>query len=138
MRCARAGCALAMWRPSTTEASAILWNRKKDVITSGGFNVYPKEIEATLLDHPAVRDVAVIGVPNDKWGESVKAVVVTDPAVPIEAAELIAWVKGRKGSILAPKTVDFTEYISVTPVGKHDKSALRAIHRGPGRDRLVK
>ncbi|MDQ2728150.1 MAG: hypothetical protein M3Y91_09890 [Actinomycetota bacterium] len=65
-------------------------DRKKDMIISGGFNVYPKEVEATLFSHPAVRDVCVIGVPDDKWGEAVKAVVVTDPDTTVEASELIA------------------------------------------------
>jgi fatty-acyl-CoA synthase len=111
-------------------------DRKKDMIISGGFNVYPKEVEATLFSHPAVKDVAVIGVPDDKWGESVKAVVVRDPSVQVDAAELIAYVRERKGPVLAPKTVDFTEAIPLTAVGKHDKPALRAAYWG-GRDRGV-
>ncbi|HEY2204415.1 MAG TPA: AMP-binding protein [Pseudonocardia sp.] len=111
-------------------------DRKKDMIISGGFNVYPKEIESTLFGHPAVKDVAVIGVPDDKWGESVKAVVVSDPDHPVQAAELIAFVKERKGPVLAPKTVDFVEAIPLTAVGKHDKPALRSAHWG-GRDRGV-
>ncbi|MGQ0479802.1 MAG: AMP-binding protein [Pseudonocardia sp.] len=111
-------------------------DRKKDMIISGGFNVYPKEIESALFGHPAVKDVAVIGVPDDKWGESVKAVVVTDPSSPVDAGELIAWVRERKGPVLAPKTVDFVEAIPLTAVGKHDKPALRARHWG-GRDRGV-
>ena len=111
-------------------------DRKKDMIISGGFNVYPKEVEATLFSHPAVKDVAVIGVPDDKWGESVKAVVVRDPAVQVDAAELIAFVRERKGPVLTPKSVDFLEAIPLTAVGKHDKPALRAAHWG-GRDRGV-
>ena len=111
-------------------------DRKKDMIISGGFNVYPKEVEATLFSHPAVKDVAVIGVPDDKWGESVKAVVVRDPSVPVEAAELIAFVRDRKGPVLTPKTVDFVDAIPLTAVGKHDKPALRSAHWG-GRDRGV-
>jgi fatty-acyl-CoA synthase len=111
-------------------------DRKKDMIISGGFNVYPKEVETTLFGHPAVKDVAVIGVPDDKWGESVKAVVVVDGSTPVDAAELIAFVKDRKGPVLAPKTVDFVDAIPLTPVGKHDKPALRAAHWG-GRDRGV-
>ena len=111
-------------------------DRKKDMIISGGFNVYPKEVEATLFGHPAVKDVAVIGVPDDKWGESVKAVVVRDPSVQVEASELIAFVRERKGPVLTPKTVDFVEAIPLTAVGKHDKPALRSAHWG-GRERGV-
>jgi fatty-acyl-CoA synthase len=111
-------------------------DRKKDMIISGGFNVYPKEVEATLFSHPAVKDVAVIGVPDDKWGESVKAVVVLDPSATVEAKELIAYVRDRKGPVLTPKTVDFVDAIPLTAVGKHDKPALRSAHWG-GRDRGV-
>lgn len=111
-------------------------DRKKDMIISGGFNVYPKEVEATLFAHPAVRDACVIGVPDDKWGEAVKAVVVADPAVPVRSEELITWVKERKGSVLAPKTVDFLDAIPLTAVGKHDKPALRSSYWG-GRERGV-
>jgi len=108
-------------------------DRKKDLIISGGFNVYPKEVETALFSHPAVRDACVIGVPDDKWGEAVKAVVVADA---IDAAELIAWVRERKGPVLAPKTVDFVDALPLTAVGKHDKPALRAAYWGD-RDRAV-
>jgi fatty-acyl-CoA synthase len=111
-------------------------DRKKDMIISGGFNVYPKEVESTLFGHPAVKDVAVIGVPDDKWGESVKAVVVRDPEIPVDDAELIAYVRSRKGPVMTPKTVDFVDAIPLTAVGKHDKPALRAAHWG-GRARGV-
>jgi fatty-acyl-CoA synthase len=111
-------------------------DRKKDMIISGGFNVYPKEVEATLFAHPAVRDVCVIGVPDDRWGEAVKAVVVVDRETMVGEAELIAWVKDRKGSVLAPKTVEFRDEIPLTAVGKHDKPALRSAY-WRGRDRGV-
>ena len=111
-------------------------DRKKDMIISGGFNVYPKEVESTLFGHPAVKDVAVIGVPDEKWGESVKAVVVKDPDVQADEAELIAYVRGRKGAVMTPKTVDFVDAIPLTAVGKHDKPALRSQYWG-GRDRGV-
>lgn len=111
-------------------------DRKKDMIISGGFNVYPKEVEATLFAHPAVRDACVIGVPDEKWGEAVKAVVVTDPDVAVRPDELISWVKERKGGVLAPKTVDVVNAIPLTAVGKHDKPALRSAYWG-AHDRAV-
>jgi fatty-acyl-CoA synthase len=111
-------------------------DRKKDMIISGGFNVYPKDVEAALFAHPAVRDACVIGVPDDKWGEAVKAVVVVDPSVPVDAAELQKWVKERKGAVNSPKSVDFVDAIPLTAVGKHDKPTLRAQYWG-GRTRAV-
>ncbi len=111
-------------------------DRKKDMIISGGYNVYPKEVEAALFTHPAVRDACVIGVPDDKWGEAVKAVVVLDPSVSVDAKELIEWVKAAKGSVNTPKTVDFVDAIPLTAVGKHDKPTLRKQYWG-GRTRAV-
>jgi fatty-acyl-CoA synthase len=99
-------------------------DRKKDMIISGGFNVYPKEVEQVLFSHPAVADACVVGVPDEKWGEAVKALVV--PGAPVAADELIDHVKERKGSVLAPKTIDFVDAIPLTSVGKHDKKAVRA------------
>ncbi len=100
-------------------------DRKKDMIISGGFNVYPKEVEQVLFAHPAVADVCVIGVPDEKWGEAVKAVVVPAVGAEPEADELVALVKERKSSVMAPKSIDFVEAIPLTTVGKHDKKALR-------------
>jgi fatty-acyl-CoA synthase len=101
-------------------------DRTKDMIITGGFNVYPREIEDILSEHPAVAQVAVIGAPHPKWGEAVKAVVVLRPGQAAEAAELIALVAARKGSFQAPKAVQFVEAIPQTPVGKPDKKAVRA------------
>ncbi|WP_026909866.1 AMP-binding protein [Patulibacter minatonensis] len=98
-------------------------DRKKDMLISGGFNVYPKEVESCLFQHPKVRDVCVIGVPDEKWGEAVKAIVVTDGEV--DPKELMLWVKERKGSVMTPKSVDRVDAIPLTAVGKHDKPALR-------------
>ncbi|HME02271.1 MAG TPA: AMP-binding protein, partial [Solirubrobacteraceae bacterium] len=111
-------------------------DRKKDMIVSGGFNVYPKEVEQTLFAHPAVRDVCVVGVPDEKWGEAVKAVVVMDPDAATTDTELIEFVKARKGSVLAPKSVDFVEAIPLSSLGKHDKKALRETYWA-GRERAV-
>src|SRR5688500_11555362 len=101
-------------------------DRKKDMIVSGGFNVFPREVEDVLSTHPAVAAAAVIGVPAAKWGEAVKAVVVLRPDASVVPEELMALVKDQKGSPHAPKTVDFVDSIPVSPLGKPDKKALRA------------
>jgi fatty-acyl-CoA synthase len=115
-------------------------DRKKDMIVSGGFNVFPREIEDVLSTHPTVAAAAVIGVPDEKWGEAVKAIVVlrTGGAVsPDElAAELAALVKERKGSHHAPKSVEFADALPLTAVGKPDKQALRQRYWS-GADRKV-
>jgi fatty-acyl-CoA synthase len=101
-------------------------DRKKDMIVTGGFNVFPREIEDVISAHPAVANVAVIGVPDDRWGEAVTAVVVRRPGASVEADELIDLVKQAKGSVQAPKSVDFADEIPLSPLGKADKKALRA------------
>ncbi|MCM3885562.1 AMP-binding protein [Frankia sp. R82] len=111
-------------------------DRKKDMIVSGGFNLFPREIEDVISRHPAVAAVAVVGVPDDKWGEAVKAVVVPRPGQTVDTAELIALVKQHKGSHHAPKSIDLVEAIPVSPLGKPDKKALRAQYWA-GADRLV-
>ena len=100
-------------------------DRAKDMIVSGGFNVFPKEVEDVLHEHPAVAAAAVIGVPDEKWGEAVKAVVVLKPGFTATEKELIQLCKEKKGSIMTPKSVDFREAIPVTPLGKADKKVLR-------------
>lgn len=107
-------------------------DRKKDMIITGGFNVYPREVEDVISTHPAVSAVAVIGVPDERWGESVKAVVVRRPGESVEADELIALVKDAKGSVQAPKSVDFIDAIPLSALGKPDKKALRAQYWGDG------
>jgi len=106
-------------------------DRKKDMIVSGGFNVFPREVEDVLSAHPAVAQVAVIGVPDARWGEAVKALIVLRPATPGDAAladELVELVRQAKGPVQAPKSVDFVASIPLTPVGKPDKKALRELH----------
>ncbi len=105
-------------------------DRKKDMIVSGGFNVFPREIEDVLTTHPSVSAAAVIGVPDEKWGEAVKAVVVARPGETIDAEALRGLVKERKGSVYAPKTVDVVEALPLTAVGKADKKVLRAQYWG--------
>jgi fatty-acyl-CoA synthase len=101
-------------------------DRTKDMIVSGGFNIYPREIEDILGEHPAVAQVAVIGVPHAKWGEAVKALVVVRQGETAKVEELIAMVAERKGSFQAPKFVEFIDAIPQTALLKTDKKALRA------------
>ena len=105
-------------------------DRSKDMIVSGGFNVFPREVEDVLTTHPAVAAAGVIGVPDDTWGEAVKAVVVLRPGMHVEAAELIALVREAKGPVQAPKSVDFVASLPLTGLGKPDKKALRAKYWG--------
>jgi fatty-acyl-CoA synthase len=101
-------------------------DRKKDLIISGGFNVYPKEIEDVLAMHPAVAMSAVIGVRHARWGEAVKAIVVLRSGESASTEELIAFVRERKGPHHAPKSVAFVDDLPLTAVGKPDKRTLRA------------
>ena len=105
-------------------------DRKKDMIITGGFNVYAREVEDVIVEQPGVRQAAVIGVPDPKWGETVKAVVVLEPGATITAEEIIAAVRSRKGAVQAPKSVEFIDAIPVTPIGKPDKKALRVQFAG--------
>jgi len=101
-------------------------DRKKDMIISGGFNVYPSEVEQVIWSHAAVRDCAVIGVPDEKWGEAVKAVVELNAGQRVGADELIALCKEKLGPVKTPKSVDFVESLPRSPVGKVLKKDLRA------------
>lgn len=103
-------------------------DRKKDMIVTGGFNVFPSEIENVIATHPSVAQVAVFGVPDEKWGEAVKAAVVLRPGATGDAAQLIALVREHKGPVQAPKMVAFIDAIPQTAVGKPDKKALRQNH----------
>jgi len=101
-------------------------DRTKDMIISGGFNIYPREVEDALMAHHAVASAAVIGIPDDKWGEAVKAFVVLKPGADTSATELQAHVKGKRGAPWSPKTIDFVDTIPVTGLGKIDRKVLRA------------
>lgn len=100
-------------------------DRKKDMIISGGFNVYPSEVEQVIWSHPAVRDCAVIGVPDADWGEAVKAVVELNSGRIVTADELTALCKEKLGSVKTPKTIDFVTELPRSPVGKVLKKDLR-------------
>src|SRR5215470_8064697 len=101
-------------------------DRKIDMIISGGVNIYPAEIEACLHGHPAVRDAAVIGVPDDQWGESVKAVVALQPGASATEQELIDWCRGRIADYKRPRSVDFLPELPRDQAGKLLKRSIRA------------
>jgi len=101
-------------------------DRIKDMIISGGENIYPAEIESVLAGHPGVADVAVIGVPDDTWGESVKAIVIVRQGVSLTAAELIDWSHARLAGYKRPRSIDFVDAIPRNPSGKILKKELRA------------
>jgi acyl-CoA synthetase (AMP-forming)/AMP-acid ligase II len=111
-------------------------DRKKDMIVTGGMNVFPAQVEALLSTHPAVAQCAVIGVPDDRWGEEVTAFCVLRQGQQAGERELIELVKASKGSVWAPKRVLFTGQLPTTPTGKVDKKALRAPY-WKGRERGV-
>ncbi len=111
-------------------------DRTKDMIISGGFNIYPREVEDALMAHEAVASAAVIGIPDDKWGEAVKAFVVLKPGASVEVRELQEHVKHRRGAPWSPKSIDFLDAIPVTGLGKLDRKLLRAPY-WQGRTRAV-
>ena len=100
-------------------------DRIKDMIVSGGENIYPAELEGVLAGHPAVADVAVIGVPDDKWGETVKAIVVKKPGSELSEDELIDWSRDKLAGFKRPRSVDFIDVIPRNPSGKILKRKLR-------------
>jgi long-chain acyl-CoA synthetase len=107
-----------------------IYDRVKDMIVSGGENIYPAEVESALFGHPAVADVAVIGVPDERWGEAVKAVVVKKPDAEVTTAELIGWARERIAGYKLPKSVDFAEALPRNPTGKILKRELRRPYWG--------
>jgi acyl-CoA synthetase (AMP-forming)/AMP-acid ligase II len=102
-----------------------IYDRVKDMIISGGENIYPAEVESALFGHPAVADVAVIGVPDEKWGEAVKALVVRKPGAGVTSDELIGFARERIAHYKAPRSVDFVDALPRTPTGKILKRELR-------------
>ena len=108
-----------------SEGYYFICDRKIDMIISGGVNIYPAEIEAVLSAHPAVLDVAVIGVPDNQWGESVKAVVALQPGKSASSGELIAFCSERLADYKKPRTMDFVEELPRNPAGKLLKNKIR-------------
>ncbi|MCW5851193.1 MAG: long-chain-fatty-acid--CoA ligase [Anaerolineae bacterium] len=111
-------------------------DRKKDVIITGGENVSSIEIEDALFSHPDVDEVAVIGIPSDKWGETPKALVVVTPGSVATEADLIAWCRERLAHYKCPSSIEFRDELARTATGKLQKFKLRAPY-WEGRDRLV-
>ena len=121
------------------EGYLYLCDRSADLIISGGVNIYPAEVDAVLLSHPAVRDACCIGVPNEEWGEAVWAVVepesgrVADEAL---TAELIAHVRDRLAHFKCPRGVDFTDSLPRLDSGKIQRRKVRERY-WDGRDRRI-
>ena len=103
----------------------ILCGRSKDLIISGGLNIYPPEVERVLMEHPAVNACAVIGCPDREWGERVKAVVVLNKAEAVSGSDLIAFCRERLASYKSPKSIIFKEGLPRNAMGKVQKAELR-------------
>ena len=106
-----------------------LTDRSANLIISGGVNIYPAEVDAVLLAHPAVADVATIGVPDDEWGESVLAVIERQPGVDVSEAELLAFCRDRLAAFKCPRAVDFVDHLPRDDNGKLYKRRLRDAYR---------
>jgi acyl-CoA synthetase (AMP-forming)/AMP-acid ligase II len=111
-------------------------DRVKDMIVSGGENVYPAEVESVLFAHPDVADVAVVGVPDERWGEAVKAVVVRRDGATLDEPDLIEYCRGKIAGFKRPRSVDFVEALPRNPTGKLLKRELRERYWA-GHDRRV-
>ena len=111
-------------------------DRRKDMLVSGGFNVYPSEIEAVLAQHPAIYEVCVVGVPDEHWGEAVKAVVVLRADARAQAQDLIDFCKDRLADFKKPRTVDFVAELPKNSNGKLSRKDVRDRY-WQGRDRKV-
>jgi fatty-acyl-CoA synthase len=118
------------------EGYVTISDRKKDVIITGGENVSSIEVEDVLFSHPAVEEVAVIGVPSEKWGETIKALVVLTEGATADEDELIDWCKQRLARYKAPTSVEFRETLARTATGKLQKFKLREPY-WEGRERKV-
>ncbi len=118
------------------DGSLYIHDRVTDMIISGGENVYPAEVEKAIYGHPAVADVAVVGVPDEKWGEAVKAFVVVKDGAVVQAADIIAHARQHIAGYKCPKSVDFIAALPRNPSGKILRRELRAPY-WVGKDRAV-
>jgi acyl-CoA synthetase (AMP-forming)/AMP-acid ligase II len=110
----------------TADGYLYILDRAKDMIISGGENIYPAEVEAVLARHPAVADVAVLGRPDPTWGEAVHAVIIPAPGPPVPPEEIITWCRDHLSHYKCPKTIEFTTAFPRTTTGKVLKRELRA------------
>lgn len=113
-----------------------IYDRVKEMIVSGGENIYPAEVENAIAGHPAVQDVAVIGVPDVKWGEAVKAIIASKSGASVDPAEIIGFARERIAGYKLPKSVDFVETIPRNASGKILRRDLRRPY-WEGRERQV-
>jgi fatty-acyl-CoA synthase len=111
-------------------------DRVKDMIVTGGENVYPAEVENALMSHPSVADAAVIGVPDDRWGEAVKAIVVIRPGAAADPEAIIVHCRTLIAGYKAPKSIDFIDVLPRNPSGKVLRRELREPY-WRGRERRV-
>ena len=107
------------------EGFLYIHDRVKDMIVSGGENIYPAEVENALLSHPQIADAAVIGIPDDKWGESTKAFVVLSEGSSLNAKDVISYTKSKIASYKCPKTINFIDELPRNPSGKVLRRELR-------------
>lgn len=108
-----------------------LMDRRKDMVISGGFNVYPSDLEAVLRQHPAVADVAVVGVPSEAWGETPVAFVVKAPGADITAETLLAWANAKLGKMQRLSAIEFRDMLPRSAIGKVLKRELRDEYKAP-------
>jgi long-chain acyl-CoA synthetase len=108
----------------------ILMDRKKDMIISGGFNIYPSDLEAVVKAHPAVHEVAVVGVPSDKWGETPVAFVALEPGAQASAEEIRQWANAKVGKTQRLSDLQILDHLPRSHIGKILKRELRGRYRG--------
>jgi long-chain acyl-CoA synthetase len=101
-------------------------DRKKDLIIRGGYNVYPREVEEVLYEHPGIREAAVVGIPHDEWGEEIGAAVVLHDGENLAAEEISAYVKERIAAYKYPRVVWFIDELPKGPTGKILKREIEA------------
>tara|TARA_B000000565_G_scaffold30699_1_gene20719 strand:- start:387 stop:1046 length:660 start_codon:yes stop_codon:yes gene_type:complete len=118
------------------EGFLYIHDRVKDMIVSGGENIYPAEVENALLSHPQIADAAVIGIPDEKWGEATKAFIVQMEGDPLDEAEVISYVRTQIAGYKCPKTVEHVNELPRNPSGKILRKDLRAPY-WEGQDRNV-
>ena len=108
------------------EGFVYIVDRLKDMIISGGFNIYSRDVEQAIQQEAQVQEVAVVGLPDSRWGERVHAIVVLTDSAKTDADALITSIRARSGPLLTPKTLEFRDHLPLTNLGKVDKKALKS------------